>query len=177
MYSRIYVNQLKYISLLGLNAVYDALNPNLNIRRLIKEGIFTPLDLALLFTGRQEPTTTPLPGYNNYISYDEPPWAKAMRFQNSATAKKKKPASEHGTIEGHLQQLKRQLAHNGHTQPQPKPAPEPMTVQQPTTTTTVATTTTQKPETTTKSLCQLLSESKFRIFLGQNGGMVYGAFE
>ena len=150
--------------------MYDALNPNLNIRRLIKEGIFTPLDLALLFTGRQQPTTTPMPGYNNYISYDEPPWAKAMRFQDlNPTLKKKKIESKHDKIEERIQQLKHELTQINHNLPQPKPAPPPLTLPPPPTT--AATITTVKPETTTKSLCQLLSEMKFRIFLGKDGGM------
>ena len=140
---------------LGLDAVYNALNPKQNIRRLIEKGMFTPLDLALLFTGRQQPTTPPMPGIENFLSPDEPYWAKAMRFQDIKSHVKKKTHPDPGTY----------LTLAPTTTPTTTSSPVPASPTQP-----AILSSTEKPETTTKSLCQLLSESKFRIFLGDNGG-------
>ena len=144
----------------GLNAVYNALNPKQNIRRLIDEGLFTQLDLALLFTGRQEPTTTPKPGISNYLSDGEPGWAKAMRFQEFQEGRRKRLLS--GTKKNMNQKFKKR--------PFEEKSME-SSLQKPSTDMPI-TATTLKQETTTKSLCQLLSESKFRLYLGKNGGEV-----
>lgn len=149
-----------------MNAVYNALDPQQNIRRMIDEGIFTPLDLALLFTGRQEPTTTPMPGIANYLSSNEPSWAKAMRYNEmKAYFRKESNANNDYKTVKETNSKKLPTTVLPAVPPTPSPAPLPPIVSSP------PSTTTAKPETTTKSLCQLLSESKFRIFLGEHGGM------